>query len=114
LKIVDLVEPDYGAEIPAPRFNGAPGQLHWVIRRHPETRENRLDLLWWGLALGEGRGWRSQTDQREGRDGRATAKLSRRLRQVPLHGAHRHTAFPMDHQDGRRFAASQVSTKATV
>jgi hypothetical protein len=44
LKIVDLVEPDYGAEIPAPRFNGAPGQLHWVIRRHPETRENRLDL----------------------------------------------------------------------
>ena len=32
-----------------PRFNGAPGQEHWVIRQHPHTGERHLDRLWWGL-----------------------------------------------------------------
>ena len=32
-----------------PRFNGAPGQQHWVIRQHPKTGERHLDRLWWGL-----------------------------------------------------------------
>jgi putative SOS response-associated peptidase YedK len=49
LKIVDLIKPGDVVEDPAPRFNGAPGQQHWVIRRHPETGENGLDRLWWGL-----------------------------------------------------------------
>jgi hypothetical protein len=45
LKIVDLIEPGQDLEIPAPCFNGAPGQQHWVIRHHPETGKNRLDRL---------------------------------------------------------------------
>ena len=32
-----------------PRYNGAPGQEHWVIRQHPKTGERSLDRLWWGL-----------------------------------------------------------------
>ena len=32
-----------------PRYNGAPGQDHWVIRQHPKTGERSLDRLWWGL-----------------------------------------------------------------
>jgi putative SOS response-associated peptidase YedK len=31
------------------RFNGAPGQEHWVIRRHPETGGYSIDRLSWGL-----------------------------------------------------------------
>src|SRR2546423_14742668 len=48
LKITNLVEPLYADNTP-PRYNGAPGQEHWVIRQHPETGERRLDRLWWGL-----------------------------------------------------------------
>ena len=33
----------------APRFNGAPSQEFWVIRRHPESGEYRKDRLIWGL-----------------------------------------------------------------
>jgi putative SOS response-associated peptidase YedK len=32
-----------------PRYNGAPGQEHWVIRQNPETGQRTRDLLWWGL-----------------------------------------------------------------
>jgi putative SOS response-associated peptidase YedK len=32
-----------------PRYNGAPSQDLWVIRRHPTTGERSLDLLRWGL-----------------------------------------------------------------
>lgn len=32
-----------------PRYNGAPGQDHWVIRRNPRTGEPALDRLRWGL-----------------------------------------------------------------
>ena len=32
-----------------PRYNGAPGQEHWVIRQNPRTGERSLDRLWWGL-----------------------------------------------------------------
>lgn len=32
-----------------PRYNGAPGQDHWVIRRHPETGQNIRDRLIWGF-----------------------------------------------------------------
>ena len=32
-----------------PRYNGAPGQEHWVIRQNPKTGERTRDLLWWGL-----------------------------------------------------------------
>ena len=49
LRIATLVEPLYASAEPAPRFNGAPGQQHWVIRQHPETGERHLDRLWWGL-----------------------------------------------------------------
>jgi putative SOS response-associated peptidase YedK len=49
LKIVDLIEPGQDMYDPTPRYNGAPGQQHWVIRRHPETGKYRLDRLWWGL-----------------------------------------------------------------
>ena len=47
LKIATLIEPLNAA--PTPRFNGAPGQDHWVIRQHPKTGERHLDRLWWGL-----------------------------------------------------------------
>lgn len=33
----------------APTWNMAPTRLAPVVRRHPETRERRLDLLRWGL-----------------------------------------------------------------
>ncbi len=32
-----------------PRYNGAPGQDFWVIRRHPETGEYHRNRLIWGL-----------------------------------------------------------------
>ena len=48
LKIVNLVEPLYADNTP-PRYNGAPGQDHWVIRQNPKTGERNLDRLWWGL-----------------------------------------------------------------
>jgi putative SOS response-associated peptidase YedK len=46
LRIATLVEPLIDAP---PRFNGAPGQEHWVIRRHPETGAGTLERLSWGL-----------------------------------------------------------------
>jgi putative SOS response-associated peptidase YedK len=45
LQIVSLLEPLNAA----PRYNGSPGQEHWVIRQHPKTGERRLDRLFWGL-----------------------------------------------------------------
>jgi putative SOS response-associated peptidase YedK len=32
-----------------PRYNGAPSQDLWIIRRNPTTGERSLDLLRWGL-----------------------------------------------------------------
>jgi putative SOS response-associated peptidase YedK len=32
-----------------PRYNGAPSQDLWIIRRNPTTGERTLDLLRWGL-----------------------------------------------------------------
>ena len=49
LKIVTLIEPLVGAGEAAPRFNGSPGQDHWVIRQHPKSGERHLDRLRWGL-----------------------------------------------------------------
>jgi putative SOS response-associated peptidase YedK len=48
LKIVNLVEPLYADNTP-PRYNGAPGQEHWVIRQNPKDGQRSLDRLWWGL-----------------------------------------------------------------
>jgi putative SOS response-associated peptidase YedK len=48
LKIVNLIEPLWADNTP-PRYNGAPGQEHWVIRQNPKTGERTLDRLWWGL-----------------------------------------------------------------
>ena len=48
LKIVDLVEPLYADNTP-PRYNGAPGQEHWVIRQNPKDGQRSLERLWWGL-----------------------------------------------------------------
>src|SRR5262245_24393021 len=45
LTTVTLIEPLQTL----PRYNGAPGQEHWVIRRNPKTGEQMLDRLWWGL-----------------------------------------------------------------
>ena len=47
LSVATLIEPL--TEVPGPRFNGAPGQEHWVIRQHPKTGERHLDRLLWGL-----------------------------------------------------------------
>ncbi len=45
LNIVSLIEP-----VPfVPRYNGAPGQLHLVIRQHPESGKRSLEPLSWGL-----------------------------------------------------------------
>jgi hypothetical protein len=41
-------EPCRALHVP-PRYNGAPGQEHWVIRQNPKTGERTLDRLWWGL-----------------------------------------------------------------
>src|SRR5262245_22601556 len=46
LTTVTLIEP---LQLPPVRYNGAPGQDHWVIRQHPKTGERTLDRLWWGL-----------------------------------------------------------------
>jgi putative SOS response-associated peptidase YedK len=43
---VSLVEPLYALP---PKYNGAPGEEHWVIRQKPRTGERTLDRLWWGL-----------------------------------------------------------------
>jgi putative SOS response-associated peptidase YedK len=48
LKITTLVEPLYVDNTP-PRYNGAPGQEHWVIRQDAKTGARTLDRLWWGL-----------------------------------------------------------------
>lgn len=45
LTTISLVEP----LTVLPRFNGSPGQEHWVIRQHPDTGARSLDRLWWGL-----------------------------------------------------------------
>jgi putative SOS response-associated peptidase YedK len=45
LTTVTLIEPLQTL----PRYNGAPGQEHWIIRRNPKTGEPMLDRLWWGL-----------------------------------------------------------------
>ena len=44
LVTVSLIEEQF-----APRWNGAPSQQFWVIRRHPDTGEYRRDRLTWGL-----------------------------------------------------------------
>jgi putative SOS response-associated peptidase YedK len=46
LSIATLVEPLVEAP---PRYNGSPGQEHWVIRQHPDSGARTLDRLWWGL-----------------------------------------------------------------
>jgi putative SOS response-associated peptidase YedK len=45
LGIVSLIEP---LHVP-PRYNGSPGQEHWVIRQNAETGERSLGRLLWGL-----------------------------------------------------------------
>jgi putative SOS response-associated peptidase YedK len=45
---IETVDGDASAE-DRPRYNGAPSQDFWVIRRHPETGEYRSDRLIWGL-----------------------------------------------------------------
>jgi putative SOS response-associated peptidase YedK len=46
LTTVNLIEPLYAF---SPKYNGSPGQEHWVIRQNPKTGERTLDRLWWGL-----------------------------------------------------------------
>jgi len=50
-----------------PRYNGAPGQEHWVTRQHPKTGERSLDRLWWGAdpLLDEGGETEAQADHRD-------------------------------------------------
>jgi putative SOS response-associated peptidase YedK len=53
LRIVDALDPrdnrDKRFDNVPPRYNGAPSQDLWVIRRNPQTGERSLDLLRWGL-----------------------------------------------------------------
>ena len=53
LRIVEGLDPrdnrDRRFDNVPPRFNGAPSQELWVIRRNPATGERSLDLLRWGL-----------------------------------------------------------------
>lgn len=49
---LDLAVPDEalgGGELRPTRYNGAPSQDFWVIRRHPQTGAYHRDLLRWGL-----------------------------------------------------------------
>jgi putative SOS response-associated peptidase YedK len=45
LATLTLIEPLWAP----PRYNGAPGQDHWVIRQNPKTGDRSLDRLRWGL-----------------------------------------------------------------
>jgi putative SOS response-associated peptidase YedK len=45
---LDTIPGDAGAEHRS-RYNGAPSQDFWVIRRHPETGQYHRDRLIWGL-----------------------------------------------------------------
>ncbi len=45
----DLEERDKRWSNVPPRYNGAPSQDLWIIRRNPTTGERSLDLLRWGL-----------------------------------------------------------------
>ena len=45
---VDMDELGEG-QTPRPRYNGAPSQDFWIIRRHPETGADHRDRLIWGL-----------------------------------------------------------------
>src|SRR3546814_11136252 len=45
---VSLVEDVWGNDR-RERYNGAPGQKHWVLRQHPEPGRRSLDRLVWGL-----------------------------------------------------------------
>jgi putative SOS response-associated peptidase YedK len=50
LRIVTLIEPLHADDNAlVGRYNGSPGQRHWVIRQHPDSGERRLGRLWWGL-----------------------------------------------------------------
>ena len=55
LKVVSAMDPsdsrvkgDPFGNVP-PRYNAAPSQELWVIRRRPDTGEHTMDLLKWGL-----------------------------------------------------------------
>lgn len=48
LKVTNLIEPLYASNTP-PRYNGAPGQEHWLIRENPKSHERTMERLWWGL-----------------------------------------------------------------
>ena len=45
---LETVADEAGVAYPS-RFNGAPSQEFWVIRRHPESGDYRKDRLIWGL-----------------------------------------------------------------
>lgn len=49
LDISVSTEADAAGEAPRRRYNGAPSQDFWVIRRHPETGRYHSDRLIWGL-----------------------------------------------------------------
>jgi putative SOS response-associated peptidase YedK len=67
LTTVNLIEPLQTLA----RYNGPPGQEHWIIRRNPKTGEPVLDRLWWGLIPY----WTKDT--KGGRKPMPRAKLSR-------------------------------------
>jgi hypothetical protein len=73
LVTVSLIEEQF-----PPRWNGAPSQQFWVIRRHPETGE-----------LGERAGWWAQADQCASRERRLAALFSKRIRKAALPRARR-------------------------
>jgi putative SOS response-associated peptidase YedK len=94
LKIVDgldgrdnRVPTDRFGNVPA-RYNGAPSQELWVIRRRPDTGERTLDLLRLGLIPSWWQGEaRAASDQRQGRDGRKAANVPGGIRAPTLHSA---------------------------
>lgn len=46
----ELVYPEMGEAGPPPsRYNGAPSQDFWIVRRHPDTGSYHADRLLWGL-----------------------------------------------------------------
>src|SRR3954452_22646360 len=78
-----------GGNVP-PRYNAAPSQELWGIRQNRETGERSLDLLKWGLVPY----WskvkpKPPPIQRQGGDRPQAADVSGRLREAPLHPAHR-------------------------
>ena len=62
---------------PQPRWNGAPSQDYWIIRKNPKSGEYQRNPMTLGMIsyLREGGDWQPQADQCQGRAHRHFAEF---------------------------------------